>query len=204
VIGLARPAATRRLLAWLVALPSILVGSQVAHALAYRLAYPSLPIRVHMLSVSGHGYLAALPVVFGIVGAIGVCTLGWTAVDAARGRRPQPIPPVAFAALPLLAFTLQEFTERWLAVGGLPWWMFEQPTFRIGLLLQLPFAAIAFAISWLLLRGAVHLGRKLARIDRTTSFAPSPTVTWPTCAVVAGGRLATAWSTRGPPLSVGC
>jgi hypothetical protein len=181
----------------------VVLGSQLAHALAYRLAYPSVPIRVQVLAATGHGYLSALPLALGVVGAVALCTLGWTAVDAAHGRASQSIPPAAFALLPLLGFTAQEFVERWLAVGGLPWWMVEQPTFRIGLLLQLPFAAVAFAVTRLLLGGAQQLGRRLAR-RQPSSVAPTSIVMVALHGLVTSARFLPARPTRGPPLSVSC
>ena len=72
----------RRSLAWLVAVPLMLAGSEAAHALAYRLAYPELHVRVHVLLVTGHGYLRWLPLVLGIAGAVVALSL---LVD--RGRR---------------------------------------------------------------------------------------------------------------------
>jgi hypothetical protein len=181
----------------------VLLGSQLAHAFAYRLAYPSLPMRMHVLAATGHGYLTALPLALGVVGAVAVCTLGWTAVDAARGRAAQPIPPAAFALLPLLGFSVQEFLERWLAVGGLPWWMVEQPTFRIGLLLQLPFAAVAYIVTRLLLRGAQQLGRRLAR-RQPSPVAPESVVTAARHLLFTSARFLPARPTRGPPLPVSC
>jgi hypothetical protein len=190
----------RRSAAWCVAVPILLLGSQVAHALAYRLAYPSAALRVHVLAATGHGYLAGLPLVFGIGGAVVLSTLCWTAIEATRGGLPGPIPPAVFAVLPLLAFTLQELTERWLTVGGVPWWMVEQPSFRIGLLLQVPFGLIAYAATRMLLRGAHELGRRVrAQAPRVRRTLPLPSPRPSRVAVVA--RVSPApWTTRGPPV----
>lgn len=191
----------RRSCVWLVAVPLMLAGSQAAHALAYRLAYPSLSVRVNALAMSGHGYLGRLPLAFGLLGAVVVCSLVWVMVDSVRGGTPRPIPPVAFAVLPPLAFTLQEFVERWIAVGGLPWWMVEQPTFRIGLLLQLPFGLVTFVVSRLLLRGTHELGRRLAESrSRSLPAWGSPRLSRPSHDVLAPARPRACWSTRGPPL----
>jgi hypothetical protein len=194
------PSSPRRWCAWCVAVPVLLIGSQAAHALAYRLAYPSLHVRMHVLAATGHGYLSQLPLAFGAAGAVALSTLCWTAVDAARGGLPRPIPPAAFAVLPPLAFSLQELTERWLAVGGIPWWMVEQPTFRIGLLLQLPFGLLAYVVTRVLLRGAHDIGRRAAAPapPRRRSALPPRTVT-PAGAVLVSGLLPAPWSTRGPP-----
>jgi hypothetical protein len=71
------------------------------------------------------------------------------------------VPPWVFGVLPLAGFTLQEFLERWVALGGFPWWMVEQPTFRIGLLLQLPFAVLAFTAARILSRVVERVGTAL-------------------------------------------
>ncbi len=190
----------RRRAAWCAALPILLVGSQVAHALAYRLAYPSLPLRVHVLAATGHGYLSELPLAFGIAGAVALASLFWTALDAARGGLPTPIPPAAFAILPPLAFCLQELTERWLTVGGFPWWLVEQPTFRIGLLLEVPFGLVAYGATRMLLRGAHAMGRRTALQPppRRRELLPLRGIPPVEIAVVTGLR-PSPWSTRGPP-----
>jgi hypothetical protein len=65
-----------------------------------------------------------------------------------------------FAALPLLAFALQEHLEALFTQGtivGVP----LEPTFMLGLALQLPFAAVAYLVARLLLRTAERVGRAL-------------------------------------------
>jgi len=152
----------RRSVAWFVAVPLMLAGSQVAHALAYRLVYPEAAVRVDALVRSGHGYLSLLPFALGAAAAVTALSLLVTAVDAARGRRSRPLPAWAFALLPPLAFAVQEHVERWLYSGVVPWHEVLAPTFLPGLGLQLPFAALAYAVARLLLRTAERLGGVLA------------------------------------------
>ena len=45
----------RRTAAWLSAIPLMVAGSQVAHALAYRLVYPEAQVRLNDLIATGHG-----------------------------------------------------------------------------------------------------------------------------------------------------
>ena len=71
-----------------------------------------------------------------------------------------------FAALPMLGFTLQELLERWLSGAGFPWWMVLQPTFRVGLALQIPFAIAAFLIARFAQRGAERAGLRCDRSRR--------------------------------------
>ena len=139
---------------WAVVLPLMLAGTEVAHALAYRIVYPIASVRWHVLATSGHGYMGYAPLVFGIASAVMLAGFASMVVDIARRRPSRPLPAWAFALLPILGFTVQEFTERLLATDSLPWWMFEQPTFRVGVLLQLPFALSGYLIARFLLRAA--------------------------------------------------
>jgi hypothetical protein len=156
----------RRCLAWLVALPSMLAGTEAAHAVAYRIVFPQSHVRVVALAVSGHGYLAWLPLVLALTGAAALVALGAAALDAARGRAVGAVPAVAFAILPPLAFALQELLELSLHTGTFAWHVFAAPTFLPGLALQLPFALLAYLAARLLVRAAVHLGKLLSRSNR--------------------------------------
>ena len=121
----------RRGAAWLAAAPLMLGGSQLAHALAYRLVYPQAHVRVvHMLATghsyfirlplmlaTGHSYFIRLPLVLAAAGACLLVSLVVTAFDAARGRKARALPAWAFALLPPLAFALQELLELSLHTG---------------------------------------------------------------------------------------
>ena len=58
----------RRLVAWLLSVPLMLGGTEVAHWLAYRLVYPDSWERSQVLAQSGHGYFSLLPLLGGIAG----------------------------------------------------------------------------------------------------------------------------------------
>ena len=108
----------RRCAAWLVALPLMVAGSQVAHAVAYRIVYPEAQVRWQVLLSTGHAYLSYWPLLFGVVG--GVLLVGVRPLWLPRCRRgPAAVPAWAFGLLPLAGFTVQEFLERWLR-GRLP------------------------------------------------------------------------------------
>ena len=192
----------RRSLAWLVAVPLMLAGSEAAHALAYRFAYPDLHVRMHVLLVTGHGYLRWLPLVFGIAAAVVALSLAVAAVDAARGRAPRGLPAWAFALLPPLAFVVQEHVERLLHTGVFPWHEVATPTFLPGLALQLPFALLAYVVARLLLRTAERAGRAVARVapprPRLAAIvlaAPAAEPLLPRLAPISRGL-----AKRGPPL----
>jgi hypothetical protein len=155
----------RRSLAWLVAIPLMLAGSQVAHVLAYWIVYPQASVRLHALLETGHGYMSALPLALGVAGAVVALSLAATVADAARGRGVRALPPWAFALLPITGFALQEYIERWLAWGFMPWFAAAQPTFLVGIALQVPFGLLAYLAARLLLRTAERLARRLVRVS---------------------------------------
>ena len=195
----------RRAAAWLLSLPLMIAGTQVAHVLAYRWVYPNAHIRLIELLATGHGYMVGthgyLPLVLGIVGAVDLVAAGWVFAGSLRRSFQRPVPAWAFALMPLLCFTLQEFLERWLAGAPFPWWMVLQPTFRIGLALQIPFALLAFLAARLLVRAADTTGA------RARPRAPRPvvlglTIGWVVVALRGARRLApaTTHAGRGPPV----
>jgi hypothetical protein len=195
----------RRSLAWLVSVPLIVAGSQVAHVLAYRWVYPDAHVRLQALVRTGHGYMSLLPVALGVAGAVTALSLLVGALDAARGRRPRPLPAWTFALLPLAAFTLQEHLELWLYSGAAPWREVAAPTFVPGLALQLPFGAAAYLVARFLLRAAERLGRAIA-----PSPPPRPAPAALPDAVPAAepepprpAPLARCLAKRGPPLLLG-
>jgi hypothetical protein len=193
--------ARRRAAAWLLVIPLMVAGSQVAHWLAYRLVYPDAHVRLRVLGASGHGYLAYAPLVLGIGIALELVAFVSVARDVARGRSRRAVPPIAFAVLPPLGFVLQEFSERWLAGAPFPWWMALQPTFRLGLLLQLPVAAAAYLAARMLLRLAEQVGTAL----RGRAHAQPVSVAMPgwsrsPASLVRGAVLAQGRSQRGPPV----
>ena len=138
----------------------MVVGSQVAHVFAYRWVYPNAHVRLSMLLSTGHTYMRPgyVPLLLGLVGGAEVVGVGWVLAGSFRRSLQRPVPAWAFALLPVVGFTLQEVLERWLAGGRFPWWVVLQPTFHVGLLLQLPFGLLAFLVARLLLRVAVRVG----------------------------------------------
>lgn len=190
----------KRLALWAIVFPLTLAGTEVAHALAYRIVYPIASVRWHVLATSGHGYLAYVPIVLGIGAAVLVAGLASTVADVARRRPTQPLPAWAFASLPLVGFTVQEFVERLLATNTLPWWMFEQPTFRVGLLLQLPFALVAYLVARLLQRVCREIGEVIVGAAGPPAFVASlPAFRLDAAVLRPLSALGGAWRARGPP-----
>jgi hypothetical protein len=127
-------------------------GTEAAHWLAFRLVYPDPYERSLALQSSGHGDLTWLP----SLGAAGLSlllsglVLG-SLIPARRGLR--PVAPARFACLPPLTFALQEHLESLLHSSSLLGVVCE-PTFMLGMLLQLPFAIAAYYVARALLGAA--------------------------------------------------
>jgi hypothetical protein len=195
----------RRALTWMLALPVIVLGSQVAHGVAFWWAYPQASLRVGVLSHSGHGYLTYAPVAIGFLAAIEALGFAVAVLDKVRGRRLRGLPPWAFLLVPALGFTVQEHLERFFAAGIFSWGTVQEPSFWRGLVLQLPLGLIAFVIAWVLLRTAsvvasVVVARRKGRLVARRAPAtrrPPRVVLLPRRAPLAGAAAG-----RAPPLFV--
>lgn len=139
-----------------------MAGWLAAHMVAYALAEPVAGARAGRLDASGHGYLEHLPLVaLGLLATV-VAGAALHALAAARGGGSRPQSPWLFALLPPGAFVVQEHLERLVHDGGFPLTAALEPTFLLGLLLQLPFALLARVVAGLLLETAECLGRALS------------------------------------------
>jgi hypothetical protein len=189
----------RQRLAWGVALPLALAGTQAAHALAYALVYPQASLRGAALATTGHSYFAWLPFVLGGGAACALLSLGGAVIAAARGRSAHVAPAWVFGLLAPTVFVLQEVIELSLHIGTVGWRAILAPTFLPGLALQLPFALAAYLVARLLLRAATALGRALAvprPVWLTASYGLRPLV-------LLRGVLLRSLAARGPPRVVG-
>ena len=143
----------------------MVVGSEVAHVLAYRWVYPQAQVRLQALLASGHGYMLGpsgfWPVLFGVVGGIELVAVSWVLIGSVSRRSYAPVPAWAFGFVPPVGFVVQEFLERQMAGIRFPWQLVLEPTFRIGLLLQIPFALAGFLLARFLLGAADCAGRVL-------------------------------------------
>ncbi|MGH3000389.1 MAG: hypothetical protein ACRDNM_13920 [Gaiellaceae bacterium] len=179
----------RRGLTWMLVLPAIVVGSQVAHGIAYWWAYPEASLRLTALSHSGHGYMAYAPAALGFLVAVQLIGFVSIVADRVRGLPVRTMPAWAFLFIPELGFVLQEHLERFLMSGTFPWWTALEPSFWRGLVLQVPLGLIAFLVAALLLRtasvvadvvvtrrgGALVISRVRSRSWRpSTVFLPRP------------------------------
>jgi hypothetical protein len=185
-------------LSLLLSLALMAAGSLSAHALAYRVAPPA-----QGLGESGHAYLAGAPAFLALCLTIGLAALAGFALAAARGDSPRLAPAWACGLLPLLGFALQEHLERLFHDGSFPLSAALEPTFAVGLALQLPFAFAALFFARALARLACSLGRSLRRQapprrrSAPSVSLPVPRALAPRIAVLAFGQ-----PERGPPLAL--
>jgi hypothetical protein len=148
---------------WAIVAPFALVSWLLSHGLACQLVAPEAPAH-HMLVPGGgaeHAYLPAPALL--LAAALALVLVGFLAaiVASARGTRWSRIPLAAVAAAPPLGFTLQEHLEAWLASGGFPATAALEPTFAVGLALQLPLVLAALILARGLLATASRLGSGL-------------------------------------------
>ncbi len=149
---------------WLLTLALAVIGSQLAHELAYRLVTPDGAQRAHELARTGHAYLVYAPAALAVCSVLVLIALVGELRHLLTGRGTASSRPSAltFAVLAPAIFVLQEHFERLFHDGAFPWDACLQPTFVVGLLLQLPVASGAYLLSRLLLGAVRSLGRLLA------------------------------------------
>jgi hypothetical protein len=190
----------RRALTWLLALPLIVVGSQVAHGIAYWWAYPVANVRDTILAHSGHGYLGYAPIVLGFLGGLELLVLLVLVWDGVRGSDDRRLPAWVFLWLPIVGFVLQEHLERFIVSGAFPWWAVEAPTFWRGLVLQLPLGLLAYAIARFLRRAAEAVAAVIVRRrDRAAAPVAAPRVWVQVLALLRPAPLALGAAGRAPP-----
>jgi hypothetical protein len=189
----------RRWLAWVVATVLAVAGSQVAHWLAYAVVGQTAAERAHLLADSGHGYLTYLPLALGLLTSLLVLALVSEVRHAAAGSTARPPGFWPFAALAPMLFACQEHLERLAHDGTFPWGAFAEPTFAVGLLLQLPFALAAYLVARALIGVARSLGRRLRHV--LTPAPPEPSPSWSAVHLVLRrpSLCSLGYGTRGPP-----
>jgi hypothetical protein len=117
-----------------------------------------------------------------------------------RGERRRPVASPLVVLLPPIAFVVQEFTERIVHTGHVPWTVVVQPAFLLGLAFQLPFALAALLISWALDSAARAVGSALGSrpLPAFEIFVPEPARV---VAVPRTAGLARGYGERAPPFA---
>ena len=119
-----------------------------------------------------------------------------------RGGRPARLGAVPFAFVPVAAFLLQEHLERLLHHGSFPFMLLLERPILLGLVLQLPFALLAYALAWVLLRATEALARALAGGSLEVSLSGADSGCAPLEVLLPRTRVrARGYTGRGPPLS---
>jgi hypothetical protein len=149
--------------AWLIPVPLGVASWLGAHCLAYWLVSPAPHGHMGLHAESGHAYLGYTPALAVWLLALLVAGLLLCVGDGLRGHRPSAPPLRLFVALPPVAFALQEHLERLIGTGGIPPDLVLEPTFVVGLALQLPFALAALLLAHALNAIGFALGSLLAR-----------------------------------------
>jgi hypothetical protein len=193
----------RASVAWAIALP-LAVGSWLGgHCLAYLLVAPGAEHHMGMHAEHGHAWLGYAPAlaIWGL--ALLLAGLVLCVAEGVRGRRPPALPVRLFALLPPLGFTVQEHAERLIGSGAVPLDLVTEPTFLMGLALQLPFSLAALLLTRALYAVGFGAGRVLAgklalRVDLGCA-APSLSQMPVSATLVSPSLLALGHGQRAPP-----
>ena len=147
---------------WMPSLPLAAVGWLAAHSVAYLLVVPDRDHRAQLLSDSGHGYLGLAPLIVACAITLVVVGLALAIHDGLRGGSRARVPVWPVALVPPLGFAVQEHLERLIELNAFPFDAVLEPTFLVGLALQLPFALAAVALARVVLALGHRIGRALA------------------------------------------
>jgi hypothetical protein len=165
---------SRRTVAWLVCLALMAVGSVFAHAAAYTFAAPTLGSHAGMNHPHGHSVFPHLESCLAVCAAVALGGLFASLAGRLSGGRRLVAPLWVFALVPPIGFFVQEHVEHLLRTGVFPAGAVLEPTFVVGLVLQLPFALAAFVVARALLGLAQAIVELLRAAPRPLLEAPEP------------------------------
>jgi hypothetical protein len=148
--------------AWLLTLPLLLVSETVGHAFVVRVFDPH-DGRHGLFLHAVRDYLEYAHAALAIFLAAAAVLLARRAVASFRQVAPRPLPSWRLAAIPSLAFLVQEHLEHLAHDGSVGWLTAAEPAVAIGVALQLPCGLLAVWLVRTLLRAADQLGWALAR-----------------------------------------
>ncbi len=192
----------RRAIAFAVCLPLALAGSFPAHQIGYLLASPDAKASAELLAQTGHSYLDQVPLVLGVAVALALAALVGELALARRGDGMTRVPVWSLALVAPVGFTVQEHVERLIHDGAFPWDAVLAPSFRYGLLLQIPFALLAYGVARFLLRAAGSLGRALHQSPPAAILLSAASGWSVVPATLHAGVVARGPVQRGPPVLI--
>ena len=195
-------AVDRPRVAWLLSLGLMAAGAVVAHLLAYRLVLPTGGggHQAHAGHAAGTSHLELCLAVCGSVALVGLAA---AFVSAARRGREFRMPLWIFALVPPVGFVVQDQLSSVLQPGAFSQAGVLEPVFLVGLLLQLPFAFLAFVAARALVEATVALVETLRApwrpriISLDSVFRTSPEPTRAFASILARG-----FGQRAPPALV--
>jgi hypothetical protein len=195
----------RRMAAWVLALPLAVASWLGAHCLSYWLVSPGAEEHMGLHADHGHAWFGYGPslAIWGV--ALVVAGIVLCVREGMRGRRPSGPPLQLFALLPAAGFVVQEHIERLMGTGTMPVDLVAEPTFIVGLALQLPFALAALLLMRALYAIAFSLGRTIAcklAVGRPLRHGPPSLLHLPASVTpVRPSVLALGHGQRAPPLT---
>jgi hypothetical protein len=193
----------RRSAPCVIAVPLAVASWLGAHCIAYWLVAPGAEEHMGLHADHGHAWLGYTPSLAIWALALVVAGLVLCVGDGLRGRRPSGPPVRLFALLPPGGFVVQEHLERLIGTGSVPTDLIGEPTFLVGLALQLPFALAALLLTRALYTIAFGLGRTIARalaVGRPVRHRPPSLLNPPVSVTLVGPSvLALGHGQRAPP-----
>jgi hypothetical protein len=189
--------------AWVIALPLAVASWLGAHCFAYWLISPGAEHHMGVHAEHGHAWLGYTPAlaIWGL--AVLVAGLVLCVGEGLRGRRPARPPVLLFGLLPPVGFAVQEHVERLISSGSVPHDLVVEPTFLVGLALQLPFALAALLLTRALYTIGFSLGLAIAgrlAVGRPLLHGPCQPVSLPASPTpVSPSALALGHGQRAPP-----
>ena len=159
---------------WSLSLPLAAVGWLAGHSLAYTLVVPHDAHREELLAETGHAYLAGTPHVVSCALTLVLAGLVLAVYEGVRGHARARVPVWPVVLLPPLGFAAQEYLERLIELNAFPAGAALEPTFLVGIALQLPLGAAALLVANAVLAFGHALGRRALALRTLRLPAPHP------------------------------
>jgi len=156
----------------LVSLPLALVVIETGHAIGNALCGSPEGAAEIFEDVESGSELLPLALALALASLLAGVVARATAGRAERDERRTVALP--FAVLPPIGFALLELLEPLVHSGSVPVETFAEPTFLVGLALQLPFALGGYLLARALLRLGDELGELVGRAARPVVAPPPP------------------------------